>query len=291
MNVKIIKVEQDNNFNNYLVFTLFLKKMQEIDGNINERINKANEQCDFKFNYYQSYDNMDYNGHFFETCYRDEMLSHTIKNGKVTITDSFVCELIKNDCKTFIENLIQGDDKMTEYKAKEYKISIEQIDADIKTLNREFERFGGAWEFEDGGYGCISIAENELELCKGIADRYPFIYKYEPSNFDHNPNDLSEDWSDMIFTVEDFNHNIANGSNYDKVDAVAFDFKDNFIAMLESLKKEIQWLPSRFRQEFVELICECQQTANSIRKNCEYFADEIDNELTADEKNRMYTIL
>lgn len=174
---------------------------------------------------------------------------------------------------------------------KKYTISIQQINSDIDTLNRNFERFGGAWEYNDGDYGCISIAEDELMLCKGISDRYPFKYQYNPSDFDKNPNDLDEDWSDIKFDINDFNKNNVNKTNYDKVDAVADDFRIVLIAMLESLKKEIQWLPSRFRQEFIENICENPQTARSIRKNCEYFAEEIDNELTAEEKAKMFVTL
>ena len=114
---------------------------------------------------------------------------------------------------------------------KKYTISIQQINSDIDTLNRNFERFGGAWEYNDGDYGCISIAEDELMLCKGISDRYPFEYQYNPSDFDKNPNDLDEDWSDIKFDINDFNENNVNKTNYDKVDAVADDFRIDLIAM------------------------------------------------------------
>ena len=61
--------------------------------------------------------------------------------------------------------------------------------------------------------------------------------------------------------------------------------------MLEQLKKELEWLPPRFRMEFVELICECEQDAHSIRKNCEFFTDNIMNELTEEENSQMFVTL
>ena len=186
------------------------------------------------------------------------------------------------------ESKIIIDEDFFTYISNGYRISIKQTNADIKMLNNYFLQYSGAWEQNDGGYGCISIAEKELELVKGIASRYPFKYQYNPSEFDKNPSDLSEDWSDIKFDIDDFENNNVNESNYDKVDAVASDFKEELIGMLDKLKSELEWLPPRFRQEFVEIICECPQTAKTIRKNSEYFAEQINDELTEEEKEKMF---
>lgn len=168
-------------------------------------------------------------------------------------------------------------------------ISIKQLNLDMKMLNMKFTAYGGAWEQEDGEYGCIDIARKELELVKNVASRYPFKYKYNPSEFDKNPSDLNEDWSDIKFDIEDFNENNVNENNYNKVDAVAFDFKEELIGMLKQLKEELEWLPPRFRQEFIEeVIGSCNQDAHSVRKNCEFFSDAIMDELTEEEENRMF---
>ena len=176
--------------------------------------------------------------------------------------------------------------------SKDYRISLEQIQSDIETLNDEFKRMSGAWEYNDGGYGCISIAEDELELCKGISSRYPFEYRYNPDEFNKNPHDLSEDWSDIKFDINDFNENNVNRENYDKVDAVAFDFKEELVAMLNQLQRELSWLPPRFRYDFLsDIICQCNQNSHSVRKNCEFFTDTIYNELTEEEINKMFVTL
>ena len=93
------------------------------------------------------------------------------------------------------------------------------------------------------------------------------------------------------FDIDDFNNNNIDDDNYVKVDAVADDFRREFIRMLESLKKELEWLPSRFREEFLTIICDSEQTAKSIRKNAEYFSESILDELTKEEKNRMFVRL
>ena len=129
----------------------------------------------------------------------------------------------------------------------------------------------------------------ELDLVKSVASRYPFEYEYDPSEFDKNPNDLDEDWSDIKFDIKDFNASNVNEDNYNKVDAVAFDFKEQLIAMIKQLKSELEWLPVRFRQEFIEeVIGSSNQDAYSIRKNCEFFSDTIMDELTEEEKNIMF---
>ena len=172
----------------------------------------------------------------------------------------------------------------------EYEITIEQIERDINTLNEEFTKMSGVWEHYDGDE-CAFISENELELCKGISSRYPFEYNYKPSEFDKNPNNLDEDWSNVKFDVDDFNNNNIDDDNYVKVDAVADDFRQELIGMLDKLKEELKWLPKRFHEEFIELICECPQDRHSIRKNCEYFSESILDELTKEEKSRMFVTL
>ena len=186
------------------------------------------------------------------------------------------------------ESEIVIDENFFPYISNGYKISIKQINTDIKMLTNHFLEYGGAWVQNDGDYGCVSIAEQELELVKRIASRYPFEYQYNPSEFDKNPSDFDEDWSDIKFDNDDFNNNNVNEENYIKVDAVAFDFKDQLIEMLSQLKKELEWFPPRFRYEFTEVICSCEQDAKSVRKNAEYFAETIEEELTKEEKEEMF---
>lgn len=186
------------------------------------------------------------------------------------------------------ESEIIIDEDFFTYISNGYRISIKQIQTDIKMLNNYFLQYSGAWEQNDGDYGCISIAEQELELVKGIASRYPFEYQYNPSAFDKNPSDLSEDWSNIKFDIDDFINNNVNKYNYDKVDAVADDFKEELIGMLDKLKEELEWLPPRFRQEFVDTICCCSQDRHSVRKNCEFFTDDIMSELSEKEQEQMF---
>lgn len=91
------------------------------------------------------------------------------------------------------------------------------------------------WEYNDGDEDCIDIAEQELLLVKKIASEYPYIkkYNYKPSDFDKNPNDMDEDWSDIKFDNDDFINNNVNEDNYRKVDAVAFDMKEYLIEQLQ----------------------------------------------------------
>ena len=170
-------------------------------------------------------------------------------------------------------------------------INIKQINADIKMLNNDFIAYGGAWENEDGdAYGCTPIALKELQLVKNISSRYPFEYEYDPSDFDENSKYYSDEWyAKDIFTIDDFNKNNVTTKNYGKADAVAFCFKSELVEMLEQLKTELEWLPPRFRQEFIEeVIGSSNQDAHSIRKNCEFFSDAIMDELTEEEENKMF---
>ena len=187
------------------------------------------------------------------------------------------------------ESIITIEEEWFPYLANDKIISIKQMNLDIELTNIQFITYSGAWEADDGESGCIDIARKELDLVKNVASRYPFEYEYDPSEFDKNPNDLDEDWSDIKFDIKDFNASNVNSDNYDKVDAVASDFKEQLIAMLKQLKSELEWLPVRFRQEFIEeVIGSSNQDAYSIKKNCEFFSDTIMDELTEEEKNIMF---
>lgn len=187
------------------------------------------------------------------------------------------------------ESTITIEEEWFPYMCGNNIISIKQLNLDIKMLNIKFTAYGGVWEQEDGEYGCIDIARKELELVKNIASRYPFEYEYDPSEFDKNPNNCDEDWSDIKFNIEDFSENNVNKNNYNKVDAVASDFKQKLIRMLKQLKEELEWLPVRFRQEFIEeVIASCNQDAHSVRKNSEFFSDAIMDELTEEENKQMF---
>lgn len=176
---------------------------------------------------------------------------------------------------------------------KKYEISISQMEFDINNLEYEFTKMGGAWENEDGdAYGCTPIAEKELELVKGIASRYPFFWEYNPSEYGKNSEYYEDEWyAEDTFTVDDFNQNNVTIDNYGKVDAVAFVMQNDLIDFLKQLIQEIKWLPSRFEQEFITIICEAPQTATSIRKNAEYFSESILDELTEKEKRQMFVAL
>ena len=167
----------------------------------------------------------------------------------------------------------------------EKKISIESIENDINYLDLEFRDLAHKWQYSDAMSNTM-IAEKELSIVKMVASKYPsFAYEYEPKKFKQN-------WySSNIFTQEDFIKNNVNDSNYGKVDAVAFDMQQNLTAFLKTLKKELEWFPSRFREEFLNIVYDGQQDAKSIRKNAEYFSESILDELTKEEKNRMFVTL
>ena len=200
----------------------------------------------------------------------------TLVDKRQNITDYF--DVFNNDDVVYI------DEELFKYISTPYKISINQIKRDIQTLREEFLKCSGIWEWEDGDICCTDVAERELSLVKGIAERYPFEYKYDPSDFD----DLHDTIAEYSFSTNDFEKTIITEDNYCIADEVASDFKDELIAMLDQLKTEIEWLPPRFRQEFVDLVCECPQDRHSIRKNCEFFTDNIMNELTSSDKELMF---
>ena len=245
---------------------------------------------DYKGEYYENGEYIPIQGGLFLTTNNGNLF--TVYDREKYITDCF--DVFESNASVKI------DEKFFTYIIKRnntendvYTISLAQIKTDIKMLNNKFTAFGGAWEHEDGSpYGCTPIAEQELALVKGIASRYPFKYEYDPSEFDKNPYDLREDWSDIKFDIDDFNKNNINTDNYEKVDAVASDFKEELIGMLSKLKEELEWLPPRFRYEFLsEVICTCEQDRHSVRKNSEYFAETIDDELTKEERSKMFITL
>ena len=200
----------------------------------------------------------------------------TLIDRKQNITIYF--DIINDNDDIFI------DEELFTYVSTPYKISIHQIKRDIKTLREEFLKCNGVWEWEDGDTSCTEIAKRELLLVQGIAKRYPFEYEYDPSDFD----DLHSTLSEYSFSTDDFKKVIINEDNYCIADEVASDFKDELIAMLDQFKTELEWLPPRFRQEFVDLLCFCPQDSHSVRKNCELFTDNILNELTSDDKEQMF---
>lgn len=109
----------------------------------------------------------------------------------------------------------------------------EQIEFDIDTLNTEFTKMSGIWEYNDGDpYACTDLSIKELTLVKNIAKRYPdFKYIYEPEEFCK----YDEWYDDQIFTLEDFENDNIHNENYGKVDAVAFDMKEELVNFLEKL--------------------------------------------------------
>ena len=209
----------------------------------------------------------------------------TVRDDKQGITDCF-CIFGSND-------IINIDEDYFTYVISNYKISINQIKFDIEQLKEEFTKFSGAWEYEEGDeYGCTPIAKKELELVKNVASRYPFKYEYNPSDFDENSKYYSDEWyAQDIFTIEDFNNNDVTTHNYGKADAVAFCFYNELIEMLQKLQQELEFLPPRFRAEFLETICYCNQDAHSIRKNAELFLDNIMDELTEEEKSKKFVVI
>ena len=169
----------------------------------------------------------------------------------------------------------------------EKKISIESIENDINYLDLEFRDLAHKWEYSDK-ISNETIAQKELSIVKIVAEKYPsFKYEYEPTEFEKY-----DEWYDNdIFTQEDFAINNVTSDNYGKADAVAFDMQQNLIAFLETLKKELEWFPSRFREEFLSIVYDGQQDAKSIRKNAEYFSESILDELTEEEKASMFVEL
>lgn len=169
----------------------------------------------------------------------------------------------------------------------EKKVSIKEIENDIQYLEEEFNDLASQWEYSDK-ISNETIAQKELSIVKMIAKEYPsFKYEYEPAEFEK----YDKWYGDNIFTQEDFATNNVTSDNYGKADAVAFDMQQNLLAFLLTLKTELQWLPSRFREEFLTIVYDGEQTAKSIRKNSEYFAESILDELTEEEKASMFVTL
>lgn len=175
-----------------------------------------------------------------------------------------------------------------EYKVViEKTVSIEDIKNDIEYLELEFDDLAHKWEYSDE-ISNETIAQKELSICKMISKEYPsFKYEYEPTKFENNNAWYNND----IFTQEDFATNNVTSDNYGKADAVAFDMKQSLTAFLETLIRELEWLPSRFREEFLTIVYDGEQTAKSIRKNAEYFSESILDELTEEEKASMFVTL
>lgn len=249
----------------------------ELEEKTNERITFIIGKCESE--YYTGNENyIKIKGNLYMTLNQGNLFK--IKDYEKDIVDTF--DIFDSNA------IINIDEENFTYIVPPYKISLNQIKDDIESLNYQFIKFSGAWEHEDGdAYECTPIAEKELNLVKSFASRYPFKYRYNPSEFDENSKYHSDEWyAEDIFTINDFNKNNVTPANYGKVDAVAFDFQQELINMLEQFKKELEWFPPRFREEFVELICVCNQDAHSIRKNSDFFYDEIVNELTEKEKNK-----
>ena len=233
---------------------------QEIEEKVERKIH-----CkigNYKGEYYENGEYIPIQGKLFLTTHNGNLF--TVYDTEQGITDYF--DVFESNAS------IEIDERFFTYIVKNiqgnvYTISLAQIETDIKMLNNQFIAFSGGWEQNDGDYGCIDISRQELELVKGIASRYPFKYN-------------------------DFKNNNVNKHNYDKVDAIATDFKEDLIGMLDKLKEELEWLPPRFRYEFLsEIICTCEQDRHSIRKNSEYFAEAIDDELTKEERSKMFITL
>lgn len=171
------------------------------------------------------------------------------------------------------------------YVTKDYDISIFSIERDIDMLEVQFranERGIEYWKIdgkiEPLGVSIDLIAE-QIKLVKRMSKRYPF--EYEVSEYDN----LGGKYSNIKYDLRDR----IEEKNYLKAHEVALDFKDKLVVMLKALKSELKWLPPRFRKEFIEdIICQSPQDAHSVIKNCEYFSNEIMDELADEEKSRMY---
>lgn len=173
------------------------------------------------------------------------------------------------------------------YVTKDYDISIFSIERNIDLLEVQFrtnERGIEYWKIdgkiEPLGITIDLIAE-QIKLVKRMSKWYPF--EYEVSEYEN----LGGKYSNIEYGLRDE----IGEKNYLKAHEVAIDFKDKLIVMLKALKSQLEWLPPRFRREFIEdVICQSPQDAYSVIKNCEFFADVIMGELTDEEKERMFVI-
>ena len=59
----------------------------------------------------------------------------------------------------------------------------------------------------------------------------------------------------------------------------------------KAINKELEFLPKRFHEDFIEMMESAPQTINTVRKNTEFFLDNIMDELTEEEKKEMFTEL
>ena len=201
----------------------------------------------------------------------------------------YVCDIGKNIEDSFdffdSDSTLEIFEDQFFYITKDYDISIFVIKSDIDTLETQFrenERSIEYWKIngkiEPLGVTIDLIAE-QIKLLKRISKRYPF--EYEVSEYDN----LGGKYSNIDY---DLRYGIGE-KNYLKAHEVALDFKDKLVVMLKALKSQLEWLPPRFRREFIEdVICQCPQDAHSVIKNCEYFADGIMDELADEEKSRMF---
>ena len=103
--VNVEKIGDDWGGDN-LLFRYNIKNLP-VDEDINEKLYYINKRCDFEWEHYESYDNMDFNGHFFEAVYIDkDNQMHKMDDEKLIITDEFICELMESDCVKVVQELL-----------------------------------------------------------------------------------------------------------------------------------------------------------------------------------------
>ena len=56
----------------------------------------------------------------------------------------------------------------------------------------------------------------------------------------------------------------------------------------QAINKELESLPKRFHEDFIEMMESAPQTINTVRKNTEFFLDNIMDELTEEERKEMF---
>lgn len=104
--MELVSVEKiGNRWGDNLLFTFHVPNLEKIpwyileDGEIDRFVEVGNEKYfDFEWSHYESYDNMDINGHFFETVFIDKDDSfHKMEGDKVVFTDDSIIDFIKDD--------------------------------------------------------------------------------------------------------------------------------------------------------------------------------------------------
>lgn len=104
----IKKIGEDYGGDN-LLYRINVPKMKNIE-NIEDKLwdINSNHRCDFIWAYDgESYDNLDYNGHFFSTVYIDkENLCHKM-DGDEVIIDSFINDLVLGDFEELMIGLYE----------------------------------------------------------------------------------------------------------------------------------------------------------------------------------------